>query len=77
MTTDKNYPFSEATNSKGDAICNMHTDRKITEYIGRHYPELAGCDISIGLSGNIYRIMVLDQVHCLHTIKIEKAIIDK
>lgn len=51
----------------------MNADLKIAKYIEQHYPELAGCDLSIGLRSNVYRVMVLDPFHWLHTIKIARA----
>jgi len=43
---------------------------RIHEYIYREYPELAGCKISIGRLGNVYRIIVTDRFHVLHTLNI-------
>ena len=43
---------------------------KIRAYIEEQYPELTGGEISIGLLGNHYRVMVKDQAHVWHTIHI-------
>jgi hypothetical protein len=52
----------------------MHTNQplasreEIRAFIEREYPELAGGDISIGLLGKHYRVMVKDAAHGWHTI---------
>ena len=43
---------------------------RIRSYIYREYPELAGYEISIGLLGGVYRIVVKDRFHILHTLNI-------
>ena len=43
---------------------------QITAYIEANYPELSGCEISIGRQGTIYRAVVIDGFGMLHTIKI-------
>jgi hypothetical protein len=43
---------------------------RICSYIYREYPELAGYEISVGLLGGVYRIVVKDRFHVLHTLNI-------
>jgi len=54
----------------------MHTPKSLASpetiraFIEKEYPEFAGCQISIGLLGDVYRVMVEDQAHVCHTIHI-------
>ncbi len=48
----------------------LATPEEIRAFIDEEYPELAGRQISIGLLGNHYRVIVKDAVHILHTIHI-------
>jgi hypothetical protein len=54
----------------------MHTNQplasreEIRAFVENEYPELAGGRISIGLSGDYYRVVMKDASHALHTIHI-------
>jgi hypothetical protein len=44
------------------------------EFIDRHYPAFADCDISIGFIGNRHvRVLVTDNAHVLHIMHIDLA----
>ena len=43
---------------------------EIRAFIDKEYPELTGGQISSGLLGNHYRVIVKDAAHILHTIHI-------
>jgi len=49
------------------------TPEELREFIDFNYPELAGCQMSIGLNRDTYRIVVIDQCHVLHTFYIKAA----
>ena len=49
------------------------TPEELREFIDFNYPELVGCQMSIGLIGDTYRIVVVDQCHVLHTFHIKTA----
>jgi hypothetical protein len=54
----------------------MHTRKslaspeQIRAFIEKEYPLFAGCEMSIGLLGDVYRVTVKDQAHVCHTIHI-------
>ena len=43
---------------------------RIQALVEKEYPELTGSQISIGLLGNHYRVVVEDEAYVLHTIHI-------
>jgi hypothetical protein len=56
----------------------MHTrktlasPKAIRAFISKEYPEFAGCEMSIGLLGGVYRVTVKDQDHGWHTVHIPR-----
>ena len=46
------------------------SERRMKAYIKRAYPDLAGCEIAIGVLGNYYRVIVTDQLNGNHTLRI-------
>ena len=54
----------------------MHTRKslaspeRIRAFIEKEYPAFAGCEMSIGLLGEVYRVTVKDQAHLCHSINI-------
>lgn len=55
-----------------------HSPEEIRDFIVRNYPDLANArGMSIGLLGNIYRVVVTDGVHVNHTLKIDPRSIDE
>jgi hypothetical protein len=49
---------------------NYVPERRMKAYIKRNYPELAGCEIAIGVLGNYYRVIVTDPLSVNHTLRI-------
>jgi hypothetical protein len=49
---------------------SLASPEQIRSFIEKEYPAFAGCEMSIGLLGGIYRVMVKDQAHVWHTIHI-------
>jgi len=45
-------------------------ERRMKAYIKRNYPELVGCEISIGALVNYYRVIVTDPLNVVHTLRI-------
>ena len=46
------------------------SERRMKAYIKRNYPELAGCELAIGVLGNYYRVIVIDPSNVNHTLRI-------
>lgn len=56
----------------------QHSPKEIGDYIERKYSELKGntVDMSIGVLGGNYRVVVTDSQHVNHTLKIDPKEID-
>lgn len=49
---------------------SLASPEKLRAFIAKEYPLFAGCQMSVGLLGEVYRVMVKDQAHVWHTIHI-------
>ena len=49
---------------------SLASPEQIRAFIEKEYPVFAGCKMTTGLLGGVYRVTVQDQAHVWHTIHI-------
>ena len=49
---------------------NYVSERRMKAYIKRNYPELAAREITIGVLGSDFRVIVTDTLNVVHTLRI-------